>query len=45
MLSGTGDQTVAEKQEITWKDLQSITDTWAKGLRKRLDDARGMAGK
>ena len=42
---GTGDKTVEEKQTITWKELQSITDTWSKGLKKRLDDARGVAPK
>jgi len=40
--TGTGDKSIAEKQEITWDDLQSITDAWAKGLRKRLDEARGV---
>jgi hypothetical protein len=40
---GTGDQTVVEKQAITWKELQTITDNWAKGLRRRLDEARGVA--
>jgi len=45
LATGTGDKTVEEKQTITWTELQSITDTWAKGLRKRLDDARGVAQK
>jgi len=45
VATGTSDKTIAQKQEITWKDLQSITDAWAKGLRKRLDDARGVAAK
>lgn len=45
LATGTGDKTVQEKQTITWKELQSITDTWSKGLRKRLDDARGVAAK
>jgi hypothetical protein len=43
--TGTGDKTVDEKKDITWKDLQGITDKWAKGLRRRLDDARGVASK
>ena len=43
--TGTGDQKIPEKQEITWKELQAITDTWGKGLRRRLDEARGIAGK
>jgi len=45
VATGTGDQKVAEKQEITWKDLQSITDNWGKALRKGLDTARGIAPK
>ena len=45
VATGTSDKTIAQKQDITWKDLQSITDGWAKGLRKRLDDARGVAAK
>jgi hypothetical protein len=43
--NGTSDKTIAQKQDITWKDLQSITDNWAKGLRRRLDEARGVARK
>ena len=42
---GTGDKAIEEKQKITWKELQTITDAWGKGLRKRLDDARGVAPK
>ena len=45
VATGTSDKTIAQKQDITWKDLQSITDGWAKGLRKRLDAARGVAAK
>ena len=40
---GTGEKTVEEKQTITWKELQTITDNWGKGLRRRLDEARGIA--
>ncbi|HTP95139.1 MAG TPA: DUF3313 domain-containing protein [Burkholderiales bacterium] len=43
VFSGTGDQTFAEKQEITWKQLEGITATWAKNLRRGLDTARGIA--
>lgn len=43
--SGTSDKTIAEKQSITWKDLESITTTWATNLRKGLDAARGVAAK
>jgi hypothetical protein len=45
VATGTSDKAIAQKQDITWKDLQSITDNWAKGLRKRLDDARGAPPK
>jgi hypothetical protein len=45
VATGTGDNTVEEKQEITWKELRSITDTWAKRLRQGLDEARGIAPK
>jgi hypothetical protein len=42
---GTGDKTIDEKQNVTWKDIQSITDAWAKRLRAGLDEARGIAVK
>ena len=45
VATGTGDKAIEEKQQVTWKELQSIMDTWSKGLRKRLDDARGVAPK
>lgn len=45
LSTGTGDKTVEEKQTITWKELQSITDKWAGGLRSALDVARGIAPK
>ena len=40
---GTGDKSVEEKQQITWTELQTITDNWGKGLRRRLDETRGVA--
>jgi hypothetical protein len=40
--TGTGD-TVKPDQEVTWQDVQGITDGWAKGLRRQLDQARGVA--
>ncbi len=43
VATGTGDKTVEEKASITWKELQSITDKWANGLRNSLDVARGVA--
>jgi hypothetical protein len=45
VANGTGDKTVDEKATITWKDLQTITDKWAGGLRNALDVARGVAAK
>jgi hypothetical protein len=45
LASGTSDEAIKEKQDITWTDLKSITDGWAKALRKGLDTARGMARK
>ena len=45
VTTGTGTQSFSEKQEVTFKELQAITDTWAKNLRKGLDTARGIAAK
>jgi len=45
VTTGTGDKSFSEKQQITFKELQGITDTWAKNLRKGLDTARGIAAK
>jgi Protein of unknown function (DUF3313) len=45
LSNGTSDKTIAEKKQITWKDMQSITDAWAAGLRRRLDNVRGIAPK
>jgi len=45
LSSGTSDKKLAEKHDITWNELQSIVDTWAKNLRKGLDTARGIAAK
>jgi hypothetical protein len=42
LATGTGDSTVKPGQEVTWQDVQKITENWAKGLRRRLDEARGV---
>jgi hypothetical protein len=42
LTTGTGDTTVKPDQEVTWQDVQGITDSWAKGMRRRLDQARGV---
>ena len=39
---GTGDAKVQPGQEITWREVEQITDKWARGLRRRLDEARGV---
>jgi hypothetical protein len=43
VAKGTGDSTVKPDQNVTWQDVQGITDTWAKGLRRQLDQVRGVA--
>ncbi len=43
--TGTSDKAISQKPDITWADLESITNNWARGLRKGLDDARGVAPK
>ena len=45
VVHGTSSQTIAQGQAITWNDVQAITDSWAQGLRRRLDAARGIAAK
>jgi hypothetical protein len=42
LATGTGDSTVKPDQDVTWQDVQGITDSWAQGLRRRLDQARGV---
>ena len=43
MAIGTGDASVRPGQEITWREVEQTTDKWAQGLRRRLDEARGVA--
>jgi hypothetical protein len=43
LVRGTGDTTVQPDHNVTWQDVQGVTDQWAKGLRRRLDQARGIA--
>ena len=40
--TGTADTTVKPGQHLTWQDVQGLTNRWAKNLRRRLDDARGV---
>ena len=42
MAIGTGDASVRPGREITWREVEQITDKWAQGLRRRLDEARGV---
>ena len=42
MAIGTGDASVRPGQEITWREVEQTTDRWAQGLRRRLDEARGV---
>ncbi len=37
-----GDKTLQQGGQVTWKELEAITDYWAKGLRQRLDEVRGI---
>ena len=39
-----GDQRLEQGEKVTWKDLKSINDYWAKGFRQRLDELRGVGG-
>lgn len=43
--SRKGEKTLPQGEKITWKDLQSIVDVWAKNMRQYLDQARGYPGK
>jgi hypothetical protein len=45
LLTGTGDRTMRPDRDLTWQDVQGITDNWTTGLRRRLDEARGVAPK
>ena len=42
MAIGTGDASVHPGQEITWRQLEQITDRWGRDLRRRLDETRGV---
>jgi hypothetical protein len=37
-----GDKTIKQGEQVTWKEMQSITDYWAEGMRQRLDELRGV---
>jgi hypothetical protein len=35
-----GEKHLTQGDQITWNDLQSINEYWAKGFRQRLDELR-----
>jgi hypothetical protein len=37
-----GSKTLKQGDQVTWADLQAITDYWAKGFRQRLDQLRDV---
>jgi hypothetical protein len=43
--SRKGDQRLSQGSEITWNDMQSISDYWARNFRQRLDEVRGVGRK
>jgi hypothetical protein len=40
-----GEATLAQGAQVTWKDMEPITQSWAKGFRRGLDELRGIAAK
>jgi hypothetical protein len=38
-----GDQHLAQGDQITWPEMQSISEYWAKSFRQRLDELRGVS--
>jgi hypothetical protein len=38
-----GDKTLSQGEQVSWAELQSISDYWAKGFRGRLDELRLVA--
>jgi len=43
VVTRKGDTNLAQGAEITWSQLQSITDSWGKNFRQRLDQLRGVS--
>jgi hypothetical protein len=43
LTTAMGNKALKPDQDVTWQDVQEITDYWAKGLRRQLDKARGVA--
>lgn len=40
-----GDKTLPQRDQVTWKDLEPITNYWAAGFKQRLDEVRGVKPK
>ncbi|RPI44163.1 MAG: DUF3313 domain-containing protein [Betaproteobacteria bacterium] len=40
-----GDKTLPQRDTVTWKDLEPITNYWAIGFKQRLDEVRGVKPK
>jgi hypothetical protein len=38
-----GDKKLPQGEQVSWNELQSISDYWAKGFRQRLDELRGVS--
>lgn len=45
VASRKGEQTLSQRDQVTWKDLQPITDYWATSFKQRLDELRGVKPK
>jgi len=45
VASRKGEKSLSQRDEITWKDLQPITDYWAASFKQRLDELRGVKPK
>jgi hypothetical protein len=43
VVTRKGNKEVAQGAEITWSQLQAITDFWGKSFRQRLDQLRGVS--
>ena len=40
-----GEKTLTQSEQVTWKNMEDIAAYWAKGMRQRLDELRGVAAK
>jgi hypothetical protein len=42
MATRKGNKALPQGEQVSWNELQAITDYWAKGFRSRLDEVRGV---